>query len=392
MDFVLSRGPRLAAVEVKSGARRTRLSGLEGFGEQFGGAATILAGEGGVPLAEFLSVPAQEWLDRPMTRSRAAHGYRDRRGRRRRSSNRPLRMTYFDWGDMPGRRRLHRLEQGAGGRRLAVRFRRLNVSRRVPGKRCVRAARSRRAPARRPSSRKLKPKRAGCHYVTARNFLTLGEKPEWREPDATLFIDGLDEKRAGSQDGRTPLDDIRAKLDSLGRPRFRLSCREADWFGSNDRTHLETVSRDGRLKVLRLDPLSDEGVRALLNLRPDVDDADAFIEEARARGIDHLLTNPQNLKMLADAVSGGSLAANQDADVRAGLREARSGIQLSTIGLRSGTDPPRRNCLPRQGDSAPSSSLTGHAGYATDYGGGDSELSRASNRYRATIPRLFASP
>ena len=65
VDFVLSRGPRLAAVEVKSGARRTRLSGLEGFGEQFGGAATILAGEGGVPLAEFLSVPAQEWLEGP---------------------------------------------------------------------------------------------------------------------------------------------------------------------------------------------------------------------------------------------------------------------------------------------------------------------------------------
>ena len=63
VDFVLARGPRLAAIEVNSGARRTRLSGLEGFGEQFGGAATILAGEGGVPLAEFLSVPAPEWLE-----------------------------------------------------------------------------------------------------------------------------------------------------------------------------------------------------------------------------------------------------------------------------------------------------------------------------------------
>ena len=63
VDFVLSRGPRLAAVEVKSGARRTRLSGLEGFSERFGGVATILAGEGGVPLSEFLSVPAREWLE-----------------------------------------------------------------------------------------------------------------------------------------------------------------------------------------------------------------------------------------------------------------------------------------------------------------------------------------
>ena len=63
VDFVLARGPRLAAIEVKSGARRTSPSGLERFGQQFAGAAAILAGEGGVPLGEFLSVPAREWLE-----------------------------------------------------------------------------------------------------------------------------------------------------------------------------------------------------------------------------------------------------------------------------------------------------------------------------------------
>ena len=63
VDFVLARGPRLAAVEVESGARRTSPSGLDRFGNQFGAAATVLAGEGGVPLSEFLSVPAREWLD-----------------------------------------------------------------------------------------------------------------------------------------------------------------------------------------------------------------------------------------------------------------------------------------------------------------------------------------
>ena len=63
VDFVLERGPRLAAVEVKSGARRTSSSGLERFGERFGGAAIILAGEGGIPLAELLSASAREWLE-----------------------------------------------------------------------------------------------------------------------------------------------------------------------------------------------------------------------------------------------------------------------------------------------------------------------------------------
>ena len=63
VDFVLARGPRLAAVEVKSGARRTSPSGLERFGQRFAEAATMLAGEGGVPLGEFLSVPARIWLE-----------------------------------------------------------------------------------------------------------------------------------------------------------------------------------------------------------------------------------------------------------------------------------------------------------------------------------------
>ena len=62
VDFVLVRGPKLAGVEVKSGARRTSPSGLNSFGGQFG-TATILVGEGGVPLSEFLSIPAREWLD-----------------------------------------------------------------------------------------------------------------------------------------------------------------------------------------------------------------------------------------------------------------------------------------------------------------------------------------
>lgn len=153
---------------------------------------------------------------------------------------------------------------------------------------------------------KAEGKREGCHYVTARGFIARNIEqlpPEWR--DTTLFIDGLDEKRAGSSDGRTPLDATWTRLEALGRPRFRLSCREADWFGANDRIHLETVSRDHRVKVLRLDPLSDEGIRGLLNRRPDVDEPDAFMEDARARGIDHLLTNPHNLNMLAKAVAGG---------------------------------------------------------------------------------------
>ena len=141
-------------------------------------------------------------------------------------------------------------------------------------------------------------------YVTARNFIALGieKHPEWH--NTTLFIDGLDEMRAGSLDGRTPLDKIRGKLEQLDRPRFRLSCREADWFGANDRDHLKTVSRDGKVTVLRLDPLINEDVLKILRDDLKVDDPEKFVHEARRKGLDTLLTNPQNLKMLVKAVAG----------------------------------------------------------------------------------------
>ena len=141
------------------------------------------------------------------------------------------------------------------------------------------------------------------HCVTARDFDTFDDRPEWH--GATLFIDGFDERRAGSTEGSTPLDRIRNKLDSLGRPRFRLSCRHADWFGANDRTHLEKVSGDGSITVLELDPLSENDIREILPRNHEVEDADAFIATARERGIDTLLHNPENLKMLAEAVAGG---------------------------------------------------------------------------------------
>jgi len=63
VDFVLERGRRLVAFEVKSGARRSSMSGLREFSERFDVERSVLVGEGGLPLAEFLSVPAREWFE-----------------------------------------------------------------------------------------------------------------------------------------------------------------------------------------------------------------------------------------------------------------------------------------------------------------------------------------
>ena len=142
--------------------------------------------------------------------------------------------------------------------------------------------------------------------ITARDFLTLNlnSHPEWR--DKTLFIDGLDEIRAGAPDARTPFEQIRMRLDTLGQPRFRLSCREADWLGENDRKHLASVSQDSQVTVLRLNPLTEQDVIRILNAHLGNGGAQAFIESAGERGVVGLLTNPQTLKMLADVVAQGS--------------------------------------------------------------------------------------
>ena len=144
-----------------------------------------------------------------------------------------------------------------------------------------------------------------AHLISARDFLALDldSHPEWR--DKILYIDGLDEIRAGATNAITPFEEVRKRLDRLGRPRFRLSCREADWLGDNDRKHLAAVSRDSQVTVLRLDALTDSDVVRILNDCPGIDDAQEFVKSARERGIEALLKNPMSLTLLAKAVAQG---------------------------------------------------------------------------------------
>jgi hypothetical protein len=142
---------------------------------------------------------------------------------------------------------------------------------------------------------------AGTEPVSARDFIALPPRPEWSEKP--IFIDGLDEVRAGSTDNLAPLDAIRRKLLEIGRPVFRLSCREADWLGS-DRERLSSITPRG-VAVFHLDDLTEEQVGVFLSQGYSVEDPDGFIERARARGLEALLCNPQSLGMLAEAVQEG---------------------------------------------------------------------------------------
>lgn len=138
------------------------------------------------------------------------------------------------------------------------------------------------------------------HYIRARAFAALDPSPQLA--GKTLFIDGLDEMRAAGGDGRTPLYQVRQHLDRLGRPPFRLSCREADWYGDSDSAALLEAAPGGSLAVLHLDPLSYADIALLLKRKFGKPDPEEFVRQAERHGLAGLLRNPQTLNLLARSV------------------------------------------------------------------------------------------
>ncbi len=65
VDFVLRRGPRTIVIEVKSGPQRLRSPGMGAFVRQFSPHRTMLVGDGGIPLADFLTSSLDRWFDDP---------------------------------------------------------------------------------------------------------------------------------------------------------------------------------------------------------------------------------------------------------------------------------------------------------------------------------------
>ena len=63
VDFVLQRGDRVIAIEVKSGLQRGALPGMDEFRQRFRLYGSLLVGEGGIPLNEFLTAPAGHWFE-----------------------------------------------------------------------------------------------------------------------------------------------------------------------------------------------------------------------------------------------------------------------------------------------------------------------------------------
>lgn len=136
-------------------------------------------------------------------------------------------------------------------------------------------------------------------YTSARDFITLRSRRF--KADAPIFIDGLDEIRAGSVSHRVPLDDIRRRLDELGRPAFRLSCREADWRSVVDRESLKAVAPKGELAELHLQELDDADILDVLRSL-SVEHPEEFLTQSEHHGVRPLLGNPLLLHLIVKAV------------------------------------------------------------------------------------------
>ena len=162
-------------------------------------------------------------------------------------------------------------------------------------------------------------------HVPARHFLRcdLDSHPEWR--NLILLVDGLDEERAGGGDLREPLNTFIRRIRRLGKPRFRLSCREDSWL-QTDYRELESITDGTELQLFRLDPLSGREARGILTSM-GVKDPEALLYSAIDSGLEVFLQNPLFLEMLAEtrgfaSRSGGQLATFEEACSR--LAEERN--------------------------------------------------------------------
>jgi hypothetical protein len=146
---------------------------------------------------------------------------------------------------------------------------------------------------------KILAEQEGGEYLQASDFLELTPRDGYRHP---IFIDGLDE--AAALEGQSPLGRIRSKLSALDTPPFRLSCREADWRGSTDSDALQRLVSEGEFAELHLTELNDGQILTFAAhwLKASEAEAQAFVEQAHHKDLGGLLTNPQTLRMLVEAV------------------------------------------------------------------------------------------
>jgi len=139
-------------------------------------------------------------------------------------------------------------------------------------------------------------------FFSIRRFL---RAPDQDLQAGTLFLDALDEMRASGSNQHEVLDRVIQRLNQLGRPKVRLSCRAADWFGELDRSELASASPSGKVKVVELQPLTEGDVEQIV--QADLEDPSAFLDMVRRQRLEDWLGNPQTLDLMIEVARKGDL-------------------------------------------------------------------------------------
>ena len=118
-----------------------------------------------------------------------------------------------------------------------------------------------------------------------------------------LVIDGLDEvysRRSISE----AFEEIIKTLKRLGYSNWLISCRSYEWDGELFDPLIENDFGQSP-KIAHLGDLSNDEIKAFLEIFPTDEPAEQFIKNAEQKEATDFLRNPQTLKMLVQAVSSG---------------------------------------------------------------------------------------
>ncbi|MBU8542705.1 MULTISPECIES: NACHT domain-containing protein [Roseomonadaceae] len=148
----------------------------------------------------------------------------------------------------------------------------------------------------------------GGSYIPVREFLA--RPASLAAPGTSLFLDALDEALAGGPSN--PADAVARKLHECGQPRFWLSCRPVDWSALAGARVLRDAAGKRSLMAVRLRPLDDASVEALVRARGQ--EPAAFLRQVDEARLNPLLRNPQTLLLMLDVASkGGGLPSSRRA-------------------------------------------------------------------------------
>lgn len=134
--------------------------------------------------------------------------------------------------------------------------------------------------------------------TTAARLLGLGANIDLK--GRTVYVDALDEQRVGN-DLRETLAKVLCALRDSGAARIRIACRASDWYASAAST-MELGDYFRQYRVLMLEPLTEVQMLQVLRSR-ELENPEDFVRQAKQRGLQELLGNPQNLLMLQKFVA-----------------------------------------------------------------------------------------